>query len=400
MTDYDLLLAGGGLAGSALAIVMAERGAQVLVVERETAFRDRIRGEFTMPWGSVEAKALGLYDDLLQQCGVEVRHWHTHVSGREMPLRDLTATTPGGTCMLNFPHPAMQETLIARARSAGAEIWRGATIEGVTPGRPPRACVLRDGRSSEFTSRLVVSADGRASKLRSAAGFVAKHDPERLYIAGMLLAGEIDLQSTAHFMLDADHGRASILAAIAPGLVRIYLVHHKDALPRRLSGLRDVDAAFDQFRAIGVRADWLTATRQTGPFATFDGRHCWVDRPYRAGVVLIGDAAAASDPSWGNGLSRTLRDVRLLRDRLLADDDWDRAAAAYAADHDDFYGRLHRLESMMADLYLEMGPAADQRRRRAFALFAQDETRSLDTVGLGPEAPSDEIARRRFFGEV
>jgi 2-polyprenyl-6-methoxyphenol hydroxylase-like FAD-dependent oxidoreductase len=117
-------------------------------------------------------------------------------------------------------------------------------------------------------------------------------------------------------------------------------------------------------------------------------------------VVLVGDAAAASDPSWGNGLSRTLRDIRLLRDRLLADDDWDRAAAAYAADHDDFYGRLHLLESMMTELYLEMGPEADRRRRRAFALFADDETRSPDSVGLGPEAPSDETARQRFFGEI
>lgn len=400
MTDYDLLIAGGGLAGSALAIAMAQSGARVLVVERETAFRDRIRGEFAMPWGSVEAKALGIHDDLLQRCGVEVRHWQTHVSGRAMPIRDLRATTPGGTCMLNFPHPAMQEALIACAQSAGAEVWRGATVEGVTPGRPPRVRVARDGRSNEFTSRLVVGADGRDSKLRSWAGFVPKHDAERLYIAGMLLAGKIDLQSTVHFILDANHGRASMLAEIAPDLVRIYLVHHKQALPRRLSGARDVAAAFDQFRAIGVPADWLAATRQTGPFATFDGRHRWVDRPYRDGVVLIGDAAAASDPSWGNGLSRTLRDVRLLRDRLLADDDWDRAAAAYALDHDDFYGRLHRLESMMTDLYLEMGPAADQRRRRAFPLFVQDQTRSPDSVGLGPEAPSDEIARRRFFGEI
>jgi menaquinone-9 beta-reductase len=245
----------------------------------------------------------------------------------------------------------------------------------------------------------VVVADGRESKLLSSAGFVPKQDPERLYIAGMLLAGRTDLRSTVHFMLDADHGRAAILAAIAPNLVRIYLVHHTQALPRRLSGTRDVAAAFDQFRAIGVPADWLAATEQTGPFASFDGRHRWVDQPYRDGVVLVGDAAAASDPSWGNGLSRTLRDVRLLRDRLLADDDWDRAAA-YAADHDDFYGRLHRLESMMTDLYLEMGPEADQRRRRAFALFMQDQTRSPDSVGLGPEAPSDEIARQRFFGEI
>jgi 2-polyprenyl-6-methoxyphenol hydroxylase-like FAD-dependent oxidoreductase len=40
--------------------------------------------------------------------------------------------------------------------------------------------------------------------------------------------------------------------------------------------------------------------------------------PYRRGVALVGDAAAVSDPSWGQGLSMTLRDVRVLRDQLLA----------------------------------------------------------------------------------
>jgi hypothetical protein len=38
-------------------------------------------------------------------------------------------------------------------------------------------------------------------------------------------------------------------------------------------------------------------------------------------------------------------------------------------------------------------------RARAFPLIAQDRTRRPDIIGLGPEFPSDEAARRRFFGE-
>lgn len=45
---------------------------------------------------------------------------------------------------------------------------------------------------------------------------------------------------------------------------------------------------------------------------SFDAADRWVDHPYHAGVVLIGDAAAASDPCFGCGLSLTLRDVRVL----------------------------------------------------------------------------------------
>jgi 2-polyprenyl-6-methoxyphenol hydroxylase-like FAD-dependent oxidoreductase len=63
------------------------------------------------------------------------------------------------------------------------------------------------------------------------------------------------------------------------------------------------------------------------------------------GVVLVGDASATSDPSWGCGLSLTLRDVRVLRDCLLATDDWHAAAHAYAQRHDRYYGALHRVPS-------------------------------------------------------
>ena len=58
--EYDLITVGGGLAGSALAKTMAEAGARVLVLERETQFKDRVRGEGMTPWGVVEARALGI----------------------------------------------------------------------------------------------------------------------------------------------------------------------------------------------------------------------------------------------------------------------------------------------------------------------------------------------------
>lgn len=56
--------------------------------------------------------------------------------------------------------------------------------------------------------------------------------------------------------------------------------------------------------------------RPSGPLATFDAAHTWVDHPYRDGVALLGDTATSSDPSWGQGLSLTLRDARVLRDHL------------------------------------------------------------------------------------
>ena len=50
--QYDLIVVGGGLGGSSLAASVAKHGARVLLLEREQQFKDRVRGECVMPWGS------------------------------------------------------------------------------------------------------------------------------------------------------------------------------------------------------------------------------------------------------------------------------------------------------------------------------------------------------------
>jgi hypothetical protein len=56
-----------------------------------------------------------------------------------------------------------------------------------------------------------------------------------------------------------------------------------------------------------------------GILASFDGAFRWIDHPADGNCVLIGDPVSTTDPVWGHGFSRILRDVRLRRDRLLND---------------------------------------------------------------------------------
>ena len=138
----------------------------------------------------------------------------------------------------------------------------------------------------------------------------------------------------------------------------------------------------------------------TGPLAEFEGADRSVPLPSKPGLALIGDAAAATDPSWGCGLSKTLVDVEILSKCLAETDDWDDALKLYATVHDDYYGKLHNILSWMTELVWTGGPAADERRARVFPRMQADPTGFPDPIGQGPFGPSDEQARRLILGEA
>jgi menaquinone-9 beta-reductase len=115
---------------------------------------------------------------------------------------------------------------------------------------------------------------------------------------------------------------------------------------------------------------------------------------------LIGDAAATSDPIWEQGMSLTLRDVRVLRDYLFADDDWDKAAHAYAAEHNHYYSKLHSYEDLLTEFFFGISAEAETRRNKALPLINDDPSRVPDYIFSGPELPLNEDMKARLFGEA
>lgn len=398
MQEYDMITVGGGLGGAALARSMAERGAKVLVLERDSEFRDRVRGEGMTTWGCAEARELDIYDLLVQTCGHELPWWDICARETLVAHRPVAATTPQGLPSLSFYHPDMQRTLLQAASAAGADVRTGARVMEVTPGPRPGVALAGNGHPEQLTARLVVGADGRSSLARKGGGFVERRDPDRLRIAGLLLEECRAPDDAVRLVSDFVRGRGCIIFPQGGARARAYLVTGIDE-GLRLQGEKDVPRFLQEYVATGMPQEYVEGASAGGPLATFEGADCWVDHPYREGVALIGDAAAYTDPSWGQGLALTLRDVRLLRDALLADDDWDAAGHAYASEHDRCFHVLHTVEDWMTQLFYDTGPAADARRERSLALAGEDRTRHPDTLWSGPDHPVTETMRRRYFGE-
>ena len=404
--DFDLIVVGGGLGGSTLAGAVARTGAKVLVLERETRFKDRVRGDMIYPWGVADARRLGLVDSVFDSVGHVVGPWCNTVKPLPRSVRDLPSTSPSGENGIGFYHPELQEALLLAAEAAGAEVRRGFKVTGVEPGSDDRqptvvgvSAASSRGAPERLTARLVVGADGRDSGVRSWADFTVTRDPPRLVLAGALINGLDAPDPAANVFFAPSTGLMSIVIPIGQDRHRVYGGYELKGGRRNLSGPAAFGPFLDLVKESGAPAEWFQRAELAGPLAAFDGADHWVESPYHHGVALIGDAASASDPSFGCGMSLTVRDARVLSEALAAADDWHSACRSYAAQHAVYFGKLHTIIDWLTQLYRETGAEADARRRRAFPLFAQDRTRIPDVVGWGPDGASDERARRRFFGE-
>lgn len=398
MAQPDVAVVGGGIGGACVARALAEAGLRVLVLERETRFKDQVRGEVLWSWGVAEAKTLGHYDLLRDACGHDVFWFDIHLGPQRADHFDLVGRSAQPA--LNFAHPEMQEVLLQAAEDAGAEVRRGALVQEVCPGRPPRV-VWREGETRrEAEPRFAVCANGKQAEGVTWAGLPVRRDNIGLMVAGVLLDGVSGpAADTNYWIINPQLGQAAFLAPQRDGRVRSYLLHSKTR-EYRLRGKRDLRVFLDELAACCAPDAWFRDATSCGPLATFDGTDTWVDHPYREGVALVGDAAASSDPSYGQGMSLTTRDARVLRDHLLASDDWDAAGHAYAEEHDRYYRVINTAIHWFWDLFYEIGPEADARRARSFPKLADDVQRVPDILLTGPEAPSDETVRRRFYGEV
>lgn len=395
---YDLIIVGGGIGGSALAIVMARAGRKVLLLEKSEHYEDRVRGEWIAPWGVTETRRLGLYDLLMSAGG---HHITDHVTYDEslapamceaapLPLGVFAADVPGPLCL---GHPHHCQTLYDAAAAAGAETLRPVTIDIITLGNAPSVTFFHNGEMKTVQAHIVVGAEGRQSEVRAAAAIPLHQDKPHHWFAGLLVENVRDVDPRRQ-TIGTEGNFGFLTFPQGNGRVRVYggyaleekgRFHGEGGARRFLEAFRMTCAPQNAALAEGTPA---------GPLFSYFNNDSWTDEPFSEGCVLIGDAAGWNDPINGLGLSITYRDVRMVSDILKetpagAAPDF----APYAAERAERMRRLRFAGQLQASLDMEFGEAARERRRQYHERKAADPTLGMHGVAImaGPEAAPAEI---------
>jgi menaquinone-9 beta-reductase len=322
---FDVVIAGGGIAGSGAATVLAGAGRSVCVVEPTTEYPDIVRGEWMAPWGVAHSQATGVYDVLIAAGG---HHIARHIGFDEgispesataepFPLDGLVPGVPGP---LAIRHPVACQALADAAAAAGAVVHRGATDIELRADRVLSFAV--DGQPVEAQGRIVVGADGRSSPVRKAVGIELEKAETGHFLAGVLLDGLGFLGDDTIEYVATEGGLHSLCFPQGGGRARVYLNHDDEQAPR-FGGAGRAQA----YLAALEMACWpgsagFRDAEVIGPARGYRSVDTWCERPYADGVVLIGDAAGHNDPLIGQGLSIASADVRAVTEALLSTDDW------------------------------------------------------------------------------
>jgi 2-polyprenylphenol 6-hydroxylase len=326
--DFDLIVVGGGMVGSALACATAEAGFQVCLLEVREPQRSWPEEEVDLRVSALTRAS----QRVLEHLGV----WRRMREMRISPYTDMEVWDAGGSGRIHFSAAEIGEANlghIVENRVTQLALWeRLEVLEGVTlrcPSKVERllleegpAVVLADG--TRLQARLIVAADGRDSQIRTMAGIgtqgwvydqhaiVATITPERFH--GYAARQRFMKQGPLAF-LPIDDGRCSIVWSTSP----------QEA--EQLMGLDDT--AFCQ--ALTQASDnMLGEIRAVGPRGVFPLRLEHAERYVLPGLVLIGDAAHAVHPLAGQGVNLGFLDAATLAETLIDARSADRPIGAVA----------------------------------------------------------------------
>ena len=396
--DVDVVIAGGGVAGSAAAAALAGLGWSVLIVEPGQHDERRLAGELIHPSGVRRLAALGLlsapaFAEAARLKGFSVFPEAGVSRSIDLPYAHSESDpVPGSVVALALDHASICRSLLAtvaaRPAVAIARGWRVTSLGGTQ--RAPVVQIHRAGVTETISCHLVVAADGASSPVRAYAGL--RHRRTRNGVLTGYLVAEDALPRRGYAHIFTANGGPVLAYAIGGSRARVLFNGQlSQGGSTRASTQPRTDALTAPLRAAVEAA---MAVRSGQRFVSSD---VTVSGVMRGPVVLVGDAAGTCHPISASGMTMGIDDAtRLARALRGRDGDVGASLALYAAERRSHQRARALLAAMLHDTLGGAGPEMGLLRaalHRYWSGSARARAASMALLGM------DDVSMRSILTE-
>ncbi|OSX62814.1 hypothetical protein POSPLADRAFT_1141655 [Postia placenta MAD-698-R-SB12] len=324
-TNYDVLIVGAGIAGTALAHALStlprSKPLRICLLERSLAEPDRIVGELLQPGGVMALQKLGMEACLENIDAIPARGYCVVLDGQPVHI-----PYPDSYQGRSFHHGRFIQNLRAKAKQAeGVDVVEATVSELIECPVTSRVLGVRATRKKEgssepveketFFADLTVIADGCFSNFRTAVlgGAGVKPDVKGHFVGVVLEDAQLPMEQHGTVVLVKGHGPV-LLYQIGEHDTRM-LVDLKNPLPSDIKGTILDEIAPQLPSALHVPVEKALAKDRLRrmpnsflPPAEQGAGHT------KEGVFLLGDSWNMRHPLTGGGMTVAFNDVVMLKE--------------------------------------------------------------------------------------
>lgn len=335
-----IAIAGAGLVGSLLAIYLCKRGYKVTMLER----RPGMRTNKLLAGRSINLALSNRGIRALEEVGLAdtIRKIALPMHGRMMHdiLENLTFQPYGkqGEFINSVSRSSLNVVLMDAAEAAGAKLHFNQRVIQVDAEKTSISIASSVNEISEYTFDLIIGADGAFSAVRQSLQAYDRFDFSQNYIDHGYKELHIPAGATGEFQLE----RNALHIWPRQSYMMIALTNPDGSFTCTLFFPFEGDHAFKNLQTNDALRNFFTSTFPdatrlmtslsddffNNPTSSLVTMKCypWV----RNKVVLIGDAAHAVVPFYGQGMNAGFEDCRILNSLLdTYTDDWDDVLPAF-----------------------------------------------------------------------